>query len=262
MKFKVLGCAGSRGPGHFLTSYCINDNILVDAGSVCGYLDIEGQERLTHVLVSHANLDHTKDIAFLADNLVASVFHDRRGPLKILSQPSVLDSLRTHLFNDDVWPDFTRIPSPEKPTLALEPIAFGDPFRVDGLHAMAFPVPHSSGSTGYLIYGDDPEREHVAITGDSGPNGGWTDFINNAPFPVANLVVECSFPNDLENLAVVSDHLTPRLLRGMLDTLDVRPRVHVTHIKAAYASQVQEELRSELAGYRYELPRRGVVYSF
>lgn len=262
MKFKVLGCSGSRTPGHSLTSYCINNRILVDAGAACGYLDIEGQERLTHVLISHANLDHAKDLAFLADNIIASVFQKKRGPLKVLSQPRVLDSLRTHIFNDDIWPDFTRLPSPENPTLALEPIEFGNPFFVDGLFVIAFPVPHSSGSTGYLVFGEEPETEHVCVTGDTGPDGGWTQFLNNAPFPVKNLVVECSFPNDLEQLAIISDHMTPRLLRKKLEKLKVRPRVYVTHTKAAHRSCVQRELQEELADYSYEMPRKGDVYTF
>ncbi|MBU1001893.1 MAG: 3',5'-cyclic-nucleotide phosphodiesterase [Proteobacteria bacterium] len=261
MKFKVLGCSGSRQPGHSLTSYCINDTLLLDAGAVCGYLDIEGQERITHILISHANLDHTKDLLFMADNLAGAVLAGRKDPLRVCSQIRVLQSLKKHLFNNDIWPDFTAIPSVERPTLILDPLEFGVPFRLAGLNIVAFPVPHSSGSTGYALYGDNPE-EHVVVTGDTGPNGGWTTFVNELPFPVKNLVVECSFPNDLEGLALTSDHLTPRLLRQKIERLDEKPVLYVTHLKALYTRQIQEELQRELAGYQYHLPRKGVVYNF
>ncbi|BBD08419.1 3',5'-cyclic-nucleotide phosphodiesterase [Desulfovibrio ferrophilus] len=261
MKFKVLGCSGSRQPGHNLTSYCINDTILLDAGAVCGYLDVEDQERITHILVSHANLDHTKDIAFLADNLASAVFAGRKGPVQVCSQISVLKSLKDHLFNDDIWPDFTAIPSKEQPTIVLEPIEFGVPLHLGGLNVIAFPVPHSSGSTGFALYGEDP-AEHVVVTGDTGPNGGWTSFVNDLHFPVNNLVVECSFPNELEGLALASDHLTPRLLKQKVERLKIKPVLYVTHLKAIYTRQIQKELQHELAGYQYHLPRKGVVYDF
>lgn len=261
MRFKVLGCSGSRLPGHGLTSYCINETILLDAGAVCGYMDIEGQERITDILVSHANLDHTKDLAFLADNIVGAVHAGRKEPVRVLSRPPVLQALRDHLFNENIWPDFTKIPSPERPTLVFEPVEVGVPFRVGGLNVVAFAVPHSAGSTGYALYGDDP-AEHVVVTGDTGPNGGWTTIVNELPFEAANLIVECSFPNELEKLALASDHLTPRLLRKKLDRLATKPVVYVTHLKALYSRQIQEELHTELVGHKYYLPRKGVVYDF
>lgn len=261
MKFKVLGCSGSRHPGHSLTAYSVNDRVLVDAGAICGYMDIDAQMGITDILVSHANLDHTKDILFLADNIAGAVFHGERGAVNVRSQPKVLQSIRDHLLNDDIWPDFSKIPSKENPCLRMEPLQFGVPFKVDGLHVQAFPVPHAAGSTGYLLYGDKP-GESVAITGDTGPDGGWTDFINDAPVSVSNLVVECSFPNDMEALARISDHLTPRLLREMIEKLDTVPKLFITHIKATYASKVQEELQQELAGLSYHLPRKGDSFEF
>lgn len=261
MKFKVLGCSGSRAPGFNLTSYCINGTILLDAGAACGYMDVDAQHALTDVLLSHSNLDHSKDLAFLADNRAGAVFGGDCEALRVHSQPKVLESVQRHLFNDDIWPDFTEIPSAANPTVRMMPVEFGVPFPVDGLHAVAFPVPHSAGSTGYLLYGEGA-GESVAVTGDTGPDGGWTEFINTAPVPVAHLVVECSFPNELEGLAIASDHLTPRLLRKQLERLDRVPRLYVTHVKALYAQAVQEQLQCELADTFYTLPRKGDVLTF
>ena len=40
--------------------------------------------------------------------------------------PETLAALRAHIFNGVIWPDFTRLPSAEQPTLALEPFAVGE----------------------------------------------------------------------------------------------------------------------------------------
>ncbi len=261
MKFKVLGCSGSRLPGHGLTSYCIDGSVLVDAGAVCGYMDMDAQMAITDILLSHSNLDHSKDILFLADNIVPAVYRGERPGVAVRSQPGVLDSLRKHLLNDDIWPDFSRLPSADNPALRLEPLTLNRPFCVGALEVLAFHVPHSAGSTGYLISGQGPTAS-VAITGDTGAEADWPDFLNTCGRPVHNLVVECSFPNEMEPLARISDHLTPRLLRRMLERLDRVPRLFITHIKAAYATQVQEQLQCELADYAYHLPRKGDSYVF
>lgn len=261
MKFKVLGCSGSRHPGHGLTSYCVNGHVLVDAGAVCGYMDLEAQLGLTDILLSHSNLDHSKDILFLADNIAGAVYRGERGAVNVLSQPVVLDSVKKHLLNDDIWPDFTRLPSPDNPALRLVPIELDTPFSVGGLEVVAFHVPHAAGSTGYLLSGPG-HGENVAVTGDTGAHAQWTEILNNSPVPIRNLVVECSFPNEMEALARVSDHLTPRLLREMLERLHRVPKLYITHIKAAYATVVQDQLQCELADYSYQLPRKGDSYVF
>ncbi len=255
MKFKVLGCSGSRVPGYYTTSYLVDDHLLVDGGSVVGCLDLDDQAEITDVLISHANLDHTKDIPFLADNLLATNMN-KPDPVRLRSQPQVLDSLRAHIFNDDVWPDFTKLPSPEHPVLAMEPLEPGQTVRLGRLNVTAFFVDHSAASTGFVIYADDP-AEHVAITGDTGLDGGWTDFLNDLPFTVDNLVVETSFPNELEELARTSKHMTPRLLAQKLARLKHMPTPFITHIKAPYAVTIQRQLRADLAQYPYYLLNKG-----
>jgi len=255
MKFKVLGCSGSRVPGYYTTSYLVDDHILVDGGSVVGCLDLDDQAEITDVLISHANLDHTKDIPFLADNLLATNMN-KPEPVRLRSLPRVLDSLREHIFNDDVWPDFTSLPSPERPVLALEPLEIGQAVRLGRYNVQPFFVDHSICSCGFAIYADDP-AEHVVITGDTGLDGGWTDFLNDLPFKVENLVVEASFPNELEELARASKHMTPKLLARKLAKLKDMPTPFITHIKAPYTVTIQRQLRDALADYPYYLLNKG-----
>ena len=50
----------------------IDERLLLDAGAVSRKLGPEEQRRITHILLSHAHLDHIKSIPFLMDNMVAS----------------------------------------------------------------------------------------------------------------------------------------------------------------------------------------------
>ena len=260
MKLKVFGCSGSKLPGHELTSFLINRHILLDAGSVAGALEIEDQAKITDVLITHAHLDHTKDILFLADNLIEFVAQEKHEPLKIRGAEQVLESISRYLLNDVIWPDFTVLPH-ENPVLAFEPLAPGEPQGLGDLSVIAFPVKHATCAFGYVIYGQNP-AEHVAVTGDTGHDGGWTEFINNMPFPITNLIVETSFPNELEDIAKVSRHMTPKLLRKKLDKLKIKPKLYITHIKAVFAARIQEQLQTELAGYTYHLLRKGDLLDF
>jgi hypothetical protein len=41
MEIKILGCYGGNAPGYYLTSFLINNKILVDAGAVTSSLTIK-----------------------------------------------------------------------------------------------------------------------------------------------------------------------------------------------------------------------------
>ena len=95
------------------TSYLINDELLIDAGSVAEGLPLEAQASLGPILISHAHLDHIKDLAFLCDNCLSI----RKGPFEVYCNSYVRQAVLNHLFNDVIWPDFSKIPSPENPII-------------------------------------------------------------------------------------------------------------------------------------------------
>ena len=69
MRLKVLGAYGSDGQGKRPSAFLVDDHVLVDAGTVGGALSVAEQTAITHAVVSHAHLDHTVGLAFLADTL-------------------------------------------------------------------------------------------------------------------------------------------------------------------------------------------------
>ncbi len=253
MNLRVLGCSGSDLPGHHLTSFLVNDTILLDAGSVTAAIDLAAQARLEHIFVTHAHLDHIKDILFLADNLIEFFAGKHRPPLEIHGLPQVLDAIAAHLLNDTIWPDFTVIPE-KSPVLTYAPMTPEVPVVIGDVTVTAFPVNHAKAASGFVLW-EDGGAKNLAYTGDTGPCPAWWDYCDRLPFALSHLITEASFPSDMEALATASKHLTPKLLRNELARLRAKPEIHIYHMKAPFAAQIQEELRTELAGHTYHLLR-------
>ncbi len=253
MKLRVLGCSGSDMPGRHVTSFLVNGSILLDAGTVTSALELEEQKRITDILITHAHLDHIKDIPFLADNLIECFLERKRPPVILRALPEVLQSIGDHILNGVIWPDFTAIPA-SSPVLAHRPVEPKTPFKLGGLNVAACPVDHATCAAGYVLWSDDG-AETLAYTGDTGGNGQMWAFINSLPVRINNLITEAGFPNAMEDLAVASRHMTPRLLRKQLERLEYKPNIYIYHLKASFSEQIQEELRKDLAGYNCHLLR-------
>ena len=118
MKIRVLGCHGSLFPGYNTTGFLLDESILIDAGTVTSILTLQEQLKLEAVLISHAHLDHVKDLLFLADNICLR----KETSLKVLAPQGIIDLLHANLFNNVIWPDFSLIPSMEKPTVRFRPL--------------------------------------------------------------------------------------------------------------------------------------------
>jgi ribonuclease BN (tRNA processing enzyme) len=261
MRLHVLGCSGSDLPGYNLTSFLVDGTILLDAGSVTSSLSLARQSAIKEILVTHAHLDHIKDILFLADNLIELVARDGHGPVRIRGLKPVLESIQTHLLNDTIWPDFTMLPGIANPVLVHDPLVPGDWVEAGDLRAVTFPVNHARAASGYVLW--RPETgSHFAFTGDTGPTLDWWDFLNNLPFALEHLIIEASFPDTMEDLALLSRHLTPRLLRSELDKLRAHPKVYISHMKSPFSMEIQEQLQQALEGYSYHLLRDGEDIDF
>jgi ribonuclease BN (tRNA processing enzyme) len=260
MQFHVVGCSGSQIPDVHLSCFLVNDRILMDAGSATANLPLVQQARVTDILLTHAHLDHAQGILFLADNLIELVAREDREPVHVRGLSDVLLSVRKNLLNNTVWPDFTVIPH-QSPVLGFEPMVHGRVVSLDGLDVMAYPVNHATSAGGFVVR-DRETGTAMAYTGDLGVSDDWWAFLNGLDFPIEHLVVESSFPSELEELAHLSRHLTPKLLRRELAKLNAKPTVYVTHMKATFVGKIISELRDELMGYRYHILRQGEVLHF
>ena len=128
MLVRVLGCSGAIAAGCKTTSFLLDDNVLVDAGTGVGDLTLEELARIDHIVLSHSHLDHVLSIPLLADSVLRLRLSGPLGyrPIRVHALPQTLDALRRHLFNGVIWPDFTRLPTAERPVLVFEPFAVHD----------------------------------------------------------------------------------------------------------------------------------------
>ena len=58
MKVRVLGCSGAIAKDCRTTSFLVDGEILVDAGTGVGDLTLDEMRQIDHVLLSHSHLDH------------------------------------------------------------------------------------------------------------------------------------------------------------------------------------------------------------
>jgi len=234
MRLRALGCYGSEAPGCYLTSLLVDGRLLLDAGQVGAALPIDAQNAIDHVLISHAHLNHVAGLAFLADGL----FEIRTRPIEVWSIPPVIRQLKTHLFNNIIWPDFSALPSRKNPIISFHEIREGRPYNIGGYDVVAVPVDHAIVAAGYLVSSRDAS---ILFQGDSGPT---VEFwkVANAASGLQAIIAETSFPNRMRELAKISGHLTPQLLRRELKKLKVQAPVYAQHLKPLFAPEIIKEL--------------------
>ncbi len=254
MKIRVLGSSGSKFPDHRTSSMLINGSVLLDAGNVAAALSLDGQVAISDVLLTHAHLDHMADLAFLVDN----VFTLRTEPVRVWAPGPVLQTLRRHVFNDEVWPDFTRLPDTRSPALVFVELPVGNEVEIGGLQVRWAQTNHPVFSAAYRLC---HEGSAVLFSGDTGPTDAlWQLGREGAELKAA--FVETTFPNRLHKLAETSGHLTPAMLQGELAKLGREQLpVKILHLKAQFLDEISREL-SELGDHRLQILRGGEEFHF
>jgi 3',5'-cyclic-nucleotide phosphodiesterase len=235
VELRVIGCHGGETPRHRTCAFIVDDTLAIDAGSLTSGLEIDAQGRLEACLVSHAHLDHIRDLATLADNRCQL----RAPTLKIAGTRETLDTLRKHFFNGVLWPDFARIPSGDVPTIEYLELLPEQPVVIAGKTVRAVLVDHTIEASSFVIEGPDGS---IAYSGDTGPTERMWEVLN-AQKDLRALLMEVSFPNREQGLAKVSGHHTPRTLA--LDLAKYHAPADLPtllyHIKPVFQAEVEKE---------------------
>lgn len=254
MEWHVLGSFGGSSPTCRMTSFLINGELALDAGSITQALPLEAQRRIRRIVLTHSHLDHTASIPFLVEN----IFGEQREALEILVTPQVLHTVKLHLFNNDTWPDFTRIPNDLLPALRLVQVEPRAPFSANSLQLTPVPVRHTVPTHGYLVEDEDGA---VLFTSDTGPTHEVWEVANRTT-RLRAIIVEVSFPSRMQSVADVSLHLTPTTLAGELAKLKRDVAVYLYHLKPAYVDELREELAATHFPHPVEELRQGDIYKF
>lgn len=257
MKIRVLGCAGAMAAGHKTTSFLLDDDVLIDAGSGVGELPLDEMVRVDHILLTHSHLDHVLSVGLLADAVQRRRAQAGRGPVRVHALPETLEALRRHIFNGVIWPDFTRLPSAEKPALTFHPFAVGDRLEIGrGRTVEVLSAEHTVPAVGFAVREGD--RPAWAFTGDTGPNPGLWERL--AQLPLAHLVIECAFGDDECELAGLSRHHCPTTLGQELARLRQPVNVHITHIKPGERDAVMDAVQALRGEHAVSALEHGQVF--
>lgn len=259
---RVLGCSGSIAAGCRTTAFLLEDSVLIDAGTGVGDLTLEEMLCIDDVLLSHSHLDHVLALPLLADSVLRRRFADpERGPIRVHALPETLAALRTHLFSGQLWPDFTRLPSPERPILSLHPVQPGQTLSLTTAggprQVLVLPAAHTVPAVGYAV---ETGKGWWVYSGDTGPNPALWDALRD--LQVAHLVIETAFSDDERWLADVSGHLAPASLAEELAQLDDGVPVSITHPKPGEAEAVIAQIRARNAAHRFDLLEIGQRFEF
>ena len=236
MKLKVLGPHGGELPGCKSTCFVLDDRLAIDAGSLTSMLELPALSKIDDILLTHSHFDHIKDLPMMSDVVVGR----REKPVVIHSNAGCISTLQKNIFDNEVWPDFTKIPSAKNPVFKLRSFKAGAKVKVGPYDVKSVLVSHPVESCGYVI--SDGEAT-MAISGDTGPTEQFWKVLNKTK-GLKLVLVECSFPNALQSLADISGHFTPQTLERELDKFDRRDcEVVLYHLKPAFVSQLKKEVK-------------------
>lgn len=239
---RILGAYGTKAKGFGTSAFELNETNVIDAGNLLKPLE-EKSANIENIWLTHSHLDHISDIAYILDNYFAI----RKKTLNIIGLPQTIKAIKKHFFNDLIWPDFSKITLLNSDKKAVKYIAleFGVKNSIAENESIeAFKTDHTVPSCGYIYKKD---KSAVIITADTCSLDTLIEKVDNDK-EITSMVLECSFPSDLQELAKESKHLTAKSLFKSLQNLkrdDIK--LYINHIKPIYLEKVTQEI-SEYKG--------------
>lgn len=236
MKVRVLGCSGAIAKDCRTTSFLIDGELLVDAGTGVGDLTLDEMQGIHHVLLTHSHLDHVAALPLMVDAIASK----RTEPLKIHALAGTIMALKAHIFNNVIWPDFSRIPSPQSPFISFHEIRVGQTLRFGDKLVEVLPAVHTVPAAGFAVTAG---HGCWVFTGDTERNPAFWARVNQ--LNVAMLVIETAFSNREKDLARRSLHLSPTVLANELDCIARGKNypIYITHTKPAETEQIMAEIQ-------------------
>lgn len=235
MKIRVLGCSGAIAKDCRTTSFLIDDDVLIDAGTGVGDLTLTEMRGIQHVLLTHSHLDHVAALPLMVDAIAAQ----RTAPLQIHALGGTIAALKAHIFNGVIWPDFSLIPTPQAPFISFSEIQVGQTLQLGDKSVEVLPAVHTVPAVGYAL---TRGQGYWVFTGDTERNPAFWQRVNQ--LNVAMLVIETAFSNREKDLALRSLHLSPGILAEELACISARARypIYITHTKPAETELIMTEI--------------------
>jgi len=240
MKLRILGCSGGIGGNLRTTSFLLDRDVLIDAGTGVSELSLAELVEIDHIFVTHSHLDHIACIPFIVD----SVGFMRGRPLTVYASEETLDILKQHIFNWKIWPDFSEIPNAKEPLIRYQVMAMGETVDLEGRKITSIPANHVVPAVGYHL---DSGKASLVFSGDTARNDElWT--VVNKIRNLRYLIIETAFSNNEKELAVLAKHLCPSMLAEELEKLENDAEIFITHLKPGELELTMKEIEECVKG--------------
>ena len=241
MQIKILGWSGGIG-GHLrTTSFMIDDDVLIDAGTGLGDLPLNQMTGIRHIFLTHSHMDHITGLPLLADTIFG--VHDE--PIVVHAQEKTIKALKTHIFNWVIWPDFSELPNKEKPCIRFNVMQPGEKITIRTREFEMIPVNHTVPGVGFCVC---DKNSTVVFSGDTTTNDTLWARLNEYD-KVDLLFVEAAFANHDLEISRISKHYCPQLLAADLEKLRHRPEIWLTHFKPGEEDLIYKECQEALTDF-------------
>jgi cAMP phosphodiesterase len=157
----------------------------------------------------------------------------------IVSTKGILDSIHRHLFNNVIWPDFSKIPSIKAPLIKFQLIKPSKKQIIGDLQITAIDLNHAVETVGYVM---EFKGKAVIFLGDTGPTEeAW--HVAQKTKGLRAIFIETSLPDFMKKVANMSGHLTPSSLQAELKKLKgKKPDIYLYHMKPSYHEVIRKEV--------------------
>ncbi len=232
----------------------VDHDILIDAGTGVGDLTLTELKQIDHIFVTHSHLDHVACIPFLVDTVGGM----RQSPITVHATHETLATLREHMFNWKIWPDFTSIPDRDRPYLRYQSFRPGETTELDGRRIRSLPANHVVPAVGFHL---DSGEGSLVFTGDTTTNDALWEEVNRIE-NLRYLIIETAFPNAEKALATASKHLTPDMLAQELSKFTRSAGIFISHLKPDEGALTMEEIEAVAGAYRPRMLCNGQLLRF
>ncbi len=254
MKLRVLGCSGGIGGNQRTTSFLLDHDVLIDAGTGASELSLAELSAIDHIFITHSHLDHIACIPLMID----SVWMMRDHPITIYATEETQAILKQHIFNWKIWPDFSEIPNAQHPAMRYQTVQLGHAVELNGRKITPVPASHVVPAVGYHL---DSGKASLVYSGDTTTNDAlWVEVnkIENLRY----LIIEVAFSNHEKELAVLSKHLCPDLLKDELAKFKQQIPVFITHLKPDELELTMQEIEQCLPDRQPKMLLNNQVFEF
>jgi ribonuclease BN (tRNA processing enzyme) len=239
VKFQLLpstfGENGCASPRQHLSCFIVNDSVSIDAGSLAMAANSQQRQNIRDIILTHAHLDHIAGLPLFIDDLFATLAE----PIRIYAEREVIEILERDIFNWAIYPRFCELYNENGAVLEYKAFSAGEEFFVGDLRVVAVSVNHKVPTVGFII---SDEKTTFAITSDTAEMDEFWQKVNSVDHLDA-LLIECAFPDELKDLAHVSHHLTPDVLRSEIGKFKHENcPIYVINIKPMYRDDIVAQI--------------------